>query len=573
MHFRISRKPADLVNYYSLIIFRLKNPAGFIGTSFCEPHYRKKVYTAASQKRSSSLCIVDPARCRTIIDMNVDTHSPLQTRAAPLLEMEGIDKSFPGVQALDNVSLTLEEGEVLALVGENGAGKSTLIKILSGAHPADKGEIRVKGAPLEITSPLSAAKAGIGVIYQEFNLVPSLSARENIFLGREKTRFGLVDHKEERREAASLFEHIGVSIDPDTVLGGLSIASQQVIEIAKALLLKNRIIVMDEPSATLTDTEVRKLFGIIRELKAKGLGIVYISHRLEEVFEIADRVTVLRDGKHVGTHRVSEVSRHDMIAMMVGRSLENEFPSRDASIGGERLAVSGLSWKNRVRNISFTVRSGEVLALTGLVGAGRTETARLLFGAETPDSGAIILNGTPITVRSPRHAIQQGICLLTEDRKSQGLVLELSAQHNFSLPNLHHFSSFGLVQRKKERSRFRHFSESLRIKLPGPDTPVKNLSGGNQQKIVLAKWLEANCDVVIFDEPTRGIDVGSKYEIYLLINRLAQRGTSIIMISSELPEVLGMADRIIVMHEGKKRGEIEDVRNATQEQILKMAIG
>ena len=492
---------------------------------------------------------------------------------SPLLVMAGMDKSFPGVRALREVDLTLQAGEVLALVGENGAGKSTLIKVLSGAHLPDAGTIRIDGESVVIANPIDAQRAGVAVIYQEFNLIPSLSARENIFLGQERTRAGFVRHRDEHRRAVALFDRVGVQIDPDAPCRSLTVAQQQVVEIAKALSLDARIIVMDEPSATLTGQEVTRLFAIIRELRDQGIGVVYISHRLEEVFEIADRVMVMRDGEHVATRLVGDVTRGGLIEMMVGRKLENEFPTRRAAIGEPRLVVRNLSRADKVRGVSFSVRAGEVLALTGLVGAGRTETARLVFGADRPDGGSIELDGERLRIRNPRDAIRHGICLLTEDRKTQGLVLGLSARENFALPNLPQLSRAGFVKRREERDGFARYVNALRIKIPHAEQLTRNLSGGNQQKVVLAKWLASNSEVVIFDEPTRGIDVGAKYEIYLLINELAEQGKAILMISSELPEVLGMSDRILVMHEGRITGEIPDGAEATQEQIMTLAVG
>ena len=494
-------------------------------------------------------------------------------RDAPLLSMRGIDKSFPGVHALNSVDLELHGSEVLALLGENGAGKSTLIKVLSGAHVPEAGEILIAGRRAGIHNPIDAQRAGVAVIYQEFNLVASLSARENIFLGQERSRAGFISHRDERRAAEKLFARLGVGVDPDALCSRLSIAQQQVVEIAKALSLSARIIVMDEPSATLTDQEVGKLFEIIRELRADGIGVIYITHRLDEIFRIADRVMVLRDGEHVGTRPAGQVGRNELIEMMVGRKLENEFPRRSLAVGAERLVVRGLRRGRSVRGVSFNVRRGEVLALTGLVGAGRTETARLIFGADRPDAGAIELDGRAMHIRSPRDAIRNGICLLTEDRKAQGLVLGHSVRENFGLPNLAQFARGGFVSRPAERDAFGRFVQSLRIKIPHDEQLAGNLSGGNQQKVVLAKWLQANCDVVIFDEPTRGIDVGAKYEIYVLINELAAEGKAVIMISSELPEALGMADRILVMHQGRIAGEITDVAAATQEQIMQLAVG
>ncbi|MBA3961533.1 MAG: sugar ABC transporter ATP-binding protein [Chthoniobacterales bacterium] len=492
---------------------------------------------------------------------------------APLLQMRGIDKSFPGVHALRSVDLTLHEGEVLALLGENGAGKSTLMKVLGGAYPPDAGTVTISGKPVTIRNPNEARAAGVGIIYQEFNLVPGLSARENIFLGQEWSRFDFVSQREERRKANDLFKRIGLEVNPDALCRDLSVAEQQVVEIAKALSLNARIIVMDEPSATLTPREVAHLFEIVRELKSQGIGVIYISHRLDEIFAICDRVTVMRDGSCVGSKPIGEIDRSGMIEMMVGRKLDNEFPKDlRRKAGTERLKVRNLRRGRRVKDVSFVVRAGEVLGFTGLVGAGRTETMRLIFGADVAESGEIELDGKLLQIRNPRAAIRSRIGLLTEDRKGQGLVLNQSLRSNFGLPNLSHLSRYGLVDQGKERRDCGGFIKSLQIKTPDQEQAAKNLSGGNQQKVVLAKWLERDCDVLIFDEPTRGIDVGAKYEIYLLINRLAAEGKAIIIISSELPEVLGMCDRILVMHEGQITGEITDVDSATQEQIMQLAV-
>ena len=491
--------------------------------------------------------------------------------SVPLLQMSGIEKSFPGVRALAGVDLTLRRGEVLALMGENGAGKSTLIKTLGGAHQPDTGTIAIDGKQVSLASPVAAIEAGIGVIYQEFNLIPALNAWENIFLGRENSGL-LVARKRERARAAELFEQLGVDVPLDVPCEQLSVAQQQLVEIAKALSQDIRILVMDEPSAALTPQEVEKLFAIIRELQTRGIGIIYISHRLDEIFDIADRITVLRDGAYVGDSPSDEITRDQMIEMMVGRSIDNEFPKQPAKIGDIRLSARGLSRGDSVRDVSFDVRRGEVLGITGLVGAGRTELVRLIFGADRRDSGSISLDGKELRIRSPRDAIRSGICLLTEDRKSQGLVLCRSVRENFGLPNLNQFATAGTIHQKRERSSFAEYVESLSIRIPHQEQPARNLSGGNQQKVVLAKWLQQNAKVLIFDEPTRGIDVGAKHEIYQLMNRLAENGTSIIMISSELPEVLGMSDRILVMHEGRITGEITDMPSATQEQIMEMAI-
>ncbi len=492
--------------------------------------------------------------------------------SSSLLEMRNVSKTFPGVKALENVDLHLSGGEVLALLGENGAGKSTLMKVLGGAHKPDSGEILINDERVEIHSPSESQAAGIAIIYQEFNLVPGLSAADNIFLGQEQTRAGFLRRGEERRKSRELFKRLEIDIDPDELCSNLTVAQQQIVEIAKALSLNARILVMDEPSAALTNREVDRLHAIVRELRTQGIGIVYISHRLDEIFAVCDRITVLRDGRHVGEKPVSEVTRQSLIEMMVGRELKDEFPPRNSELGDTRLKIEGLNRGRAVQDVSFNVRQGEILGLTGLVGAGRTESARLIFGADRRDSGKIFLDGKELKIRKPSDAIAAQIGLLTEDRKGQGVVLPHSVRENFGLPNLDWLSSLGFVNQKEEKKSFGGYVDSLKIKVPHQEQAAKNLSGGNQQKVVLAKWLARNCEVLIFDEPTRGIDVGAKYEIYRLMNNLAAKGKSIIMISSELPEILGMSDRILVMHEGRITGEITDVKNATQEQIMDLAV-
>ncbi|MBD3672589.1 MAG: sugar ABC transporter ATP-binding protein [Planctomycetaceae bacterium] len=487
--------------------------------------------------------------------------------------MRGIEKTFPGVKALAGVDLKVHGGEVLALLGENGAGKSTLMKVLGGAHQPNCGTISIDGVETSFPTPHASQKAGISIIYQEFNLIPAMTVRENLFLGRESTVGSFVRRRDESAQARALFERMGVDINPEALCRDLSVSQQQVVEIAKALSQEARILVLDEPSAALTNAEVERLFEIIRDLKNRGLGLIYISHRLEEVFEIADRVSVLRDGAHVGSANIDELNRDKLIAMMVGRELTEEFPPRDVERGEPLLEVEHLSRGDLVRNVSFTLHRGEILGLTGLMGAGRTETARLIFGADARDSGTIKLKGRELKIEHPRDAIAARIGLLTEDRKTQGLILKHSVRENFGLPNLDRYSSGGFVKRSEESAEFGLYVDRLRIKIPHSEQPAAHLSGGNQQKVVLAKWLARNCDVLIFDEPTRGIDVGAKHEIYQLMNELAAEGKGILMISSELPEVLGMSDRILVMHNGEIVGEIDDVPSASQEQILELAMG
>ena len=469
------------------------------------------------------------------------------------------------------IDLDLFQGEVLALMGENGAGKSTLIKILGGAHKPSSGEVKIENTQIDISSPQHSQELGIGIIYQEFNLVPHLTVRENIFLGKAKSKSGFINRKEEDRIAKELFSKIGIKIDTNAYCKELSTAEQQIVEIVKALSSDVRVLVMDEPSASLTPQEVEGLFKIIRDLQKQGIGIIYISHRLDEIFDIADRVMVMRDGEYIGSKPMQDITRQEMIEMMVGRKVENEFPKHYHNIGQVKLEVSNLNSKD-VKNVSFKVHAGEVLGMTGLVGAGRTETVRLIFGADKFQNGSIKLNGSELKIKSPRDAIKNGICLLTEDRKGQGLVLMHSVRENFGLPNLDSFSTAGFLKAKSERNAFSSFIDNIKIKIPHQEQLAGNLSGGNQQKVVLAKWLQRNCDIIIIDEPTRGIDVGAKYEIYMLINELAKQGKAIIMISSELPEILGMSDRILVMRNGEISAEIKDVKNATQEQLLEYAI-
>jgi ribose transport system ATP-binding protein len=493
---------------------------------------------------------------------------------APALEMRNISKQYPGVRALDDVSLSVGVGEIHALLGENGAGKSTMMKILAGAQSKDGGEILLNGQVVQIDSPQKAMSLGISIIYQEFNLVPYLSAGENIYLGREPRAAipGFVDFKKLYADAQEVLNKLGVKIDARAPVNTLSVAGQQMVEIAKATSKKSKIIVMDEPSATLTDHELRALFRLMLQLKSEGVSIVYISHRLEEIVEVCDRATIMRDGRHVTTRDVKDLTREEIIRLMVGRELKDAIPKVAAEQGDVALEVKHLTRKGVLHDVSFTVRKGEVLGIAGLVGAGRTETARVIFGADPIDSGTIEVFGKPVRIKSPQDAIKHGIGLVTEDRKQQGLVLGMAVRENTTLANLDFLSSLGFIRRGQEREVAEKYRGDLAIKTPNIEQTVHNLSGGNQQKVVLAKWLFTGSKILIFDEPTRGIDVGAKSEIYKLMNELAKNGVAIIMISSELPEVLGMSDRIIVMHEGRLTGELSRA-DATQEKIMHLATG
>lgn len=490
-----------------------------------------------------------------------------------ILHMRQIRKTFPGVVALDNVDFELKRGEVHILLGENGAGKSTLMKILSGAYQKSAGQILFDGAEVEIKNPKHAQTLGISTVYQEFNLIPHLPIGENIFLGREPVRFGgVIDRRAIVDEAKSALTALGLTIDPRRLVKNLRVAEQQMVEVAKALSLDARILIMDEPTAALTEHEIGELFATIRKLKEKGVAIVYISHRLEELFEIGDRVTVLRDGRSVGTYDVREMSKSELIRLMVNRDLTDLFPKEHASRGPEVLRVESLSTMGGLKDISFSLHKGEVLGVAGLLGAGRTELARAIFGLDHISSGSIYVNGVARKMSSPRSAIKSGLGFLTEDRKSQGLVLPLSVERNLCLSSVDKFSSWGVMNTKKEREAARRYTEELRIKTPSLDQKVVFLSGGNQQKVVLSKWLCSEAEVFIFDEPTRGVDVGAKAEIYQLMNRLTAAGVAIMMISSEMLEVLGMSDRIMVMRGGRIAGEFS-AEESTQERILQCALG
>lgn len=490
-----------------------------------------------------------------------------------VLKLEHICKEFPGVVALDNFNLEVRSGEVHVLLGENGAGKSTLIKIISGAVSKTAGTVLIDGCPTEIQNPKHSLDLGIATIYQELNLVPELTVAENIFLGREyMTKWGFIDTGRMFRDAREILSGLGVDIHTERKITDLGIAQQQMVEISKAISMDCRLLILDEPTSALTNQEIQQLFMTIRRLKQNGVGIIYISHRIDEIFEIGDRVTVLRDGKLVGTHDIASVDSEILIQLMVDRKLKDQFPKQKTVKGEESLRVESLSRKGVLKEIYFSLHKGEILGICGLMGSGRTELARAIFGADPIDSGDIFLNGTKVEIKSPRKAIELGIGYLSEDRKLQGLILKLSVAKNISLPNLDAVSSSGMISAQSERQLSEHYLKELQIKATGPDQLVQLLSGGNQQKVVISKWLACHSDILIFDEPTRGIDVAAKVEIYLLMNQLVARGASIIMISSELPEILGMSDRILVMRQGQIRGEFMP-ENTTQEKLLKCGLG
>jgi ABC-type sugar transport system ATPase subunit len=501
----------------------------------------------------------------------------LSTSGAPLLlEARGISKRFGGIQALDDVSLSLHAGEVMALAGENGAGKSTLIKILAGAYQKDAGEILIDGQVVEIPSPAEAERLGIAVIYQEFNLTPNQTVAENVFLRDPKRRAGLlgrlnlIDKGARRVATAELLAQVGSDVDPDTRVSTLSVAHQQLTEIAKALALNARILIMDEPTSTLPDDEVDTLFGIVEQLKARGIAVVFVSHRLEETRRIADRVTILRDGRNAGAGLVVETPDVEIIRAMVGRTIDTLYPKTETTPGEVVLSVRGLTRAGALSNVSFDLRRGEVLGLSGLVGAGRTEIARCIFGADRLDSGTITLDGRPVVIRSPEQAVRLGIGYVPEDRKLQGLFQEMTIRDNIAMSVLHQMTRGGFVDRAAVRAVVASYRDRLQVRPPDMEILVSRLSGGNQQKVALAKWLALRPRVLILDEPTRGIDVGAKAEVHALIDELAHEGIGIILISSELPEVLNMSDRILVVAEGEIVGELSR-EEATQERILELS--
>lgn len=488
-----------------------------------------------------------------------------------IVTMTEIDKRFPGVHALKKCNFELKKGEVHALIGENGAGKSTMMKILTGVFQKDEGSICYKGKEVHIPNTKAAQEIGIGIIHQELNLMPDLTVAQNIFIGKEPMKCGglLCDDRKLNRNAKALLDSMNVDIQPETIVESLTVAQQQMVEIAKALSFQSEVLIMDEPTAALTESEIEELFRIVHDLKMKGVAIVYISHRMEELKKICDRVTVMRDGQYIATREMNEVTIDEIIHMMVGREIFEEVretvEEEDATTV---LEVKNLNRGRHVKNVSFRLKKGEILGFAGLMGAGRTEVARCIFGADIMESGEIYIHGQRVHIRSPKDAVERGIGYLSEDRKRFGLVLGLDVESNIAMAAMERFkNSFGFLKTEESKKNCEEFIRTLRIKTPSGKQLVQNLSGGNQQKVVIGKWLTRDCDILIFDEPTRGIDIGAKSEIYKLLNDLAEQGKSIIMISSELPEILRMSHRIMVMCEGRITGELK--RNeATQEKIM-----
>lgn len=489
------------------------------------------------------------------------------------LEMLGVTKTFSKVTALDHVNLRVKKGETHALIGENGAGKSTLMKVLSGVYKPDAGTIKINGEEAAIKNPKDAIAKGVSIIYQELSLVPELNAIKNIMLGQERSKAGFINFKEENEIAIKYLDYVSHgAFDYKTPVKNLSVAQQQMVDIAKSLSYNSNIIVMDEPTDSLTNNEIEVLFQIVRQLKKDGITVIYISHRLEELFILCDRVTVLRDGQYVADENIPDIDKDWLISKMIGRDLKDTFPPRHRQTGNETvLEVEGLTGE-RYRNISFQLKKGEILGFTGLVGAGRTEVLRGIFGADKVQSGSIKIMGEPAKIKGPNDAVKYGLGFATEDRKAQGLFLNQDIKNNITMPALDRVSKGGFVNKKKDLSLADKYFKDLKVVSPDMDKVCKFLSGGNQQKVVLAKWLASECKILFLDEPTRGIDVGAKYEIYLLMDRLVQEGVSIIMISSEMPEVMGVADRVLVMHEGNMSGELS-YEEFSEESIMKLASG
>lgn len=489
-----------------------------------------------------------------------------------VLEMKGITKSFPGVNALQDVNLTIKKGEVHGIVGANGAGKSTLMKVLSGVIGCDAGEIYFKGQRANFTSPLAAQQSGIAIIHQELSLVPTLSIAENIFLGRLYGKPHKIDWKRVYEEAATLLKQVGSNLNPRTIVRDITVAQMQLVEIAKALSFNADLLIMDEPSAVLSGPELTHLFDTISRLASNDVTIIYISHRLEEIFNICNRVTIMRDGQVITSKNVVDIDRDEIIRGIVGRDLKEEYPPREnVDIGEVVLSVKSLSVQHRLHDISFSVRSGEIVALAGLVGSGRTEIARCIFGADTYDHGEILFKGAPAHIKHPRRAISLGIALVPEDRKSHGLITKFPLRLNFTMAALKKVGRNGFIRNKLEREVSKGLVEQLNIKTPSIEQITSNLSGGNQQKVVVAKYLFSDAEVLILDEPTRGVDVGAKREIYWVIRELVRRGKSVILISSDWDELIALSDRIVVVHEGKIKGEISGP-DATADRIIQLAL-
>ena len=496
----------------------------------------------------------------------------IQTEENDILVLRNVSKSFPGVKALSNVNLDLKRGEVHALIGENGAGKSTLMKILSGAYKKDEGQIFIDGKEVSIESPRMAEQLGIAIIYQELNLMNGLSVAENIYIGRQPKKRGAISWKTMYKQAQLLLDSLGISIDVKRKVGSLSVAQQQMIEIAKAIGLDAKVVIMDEPTSSLTTQEIQILFSIIKRLKKQQVSIIFISHRLDEIFEISDRLTVLRDGQYIGTKNTKDTDRNELISMMIGRELTQQYPARESRIGDILLQVKNLSGVTKIKDVSFEVHRGEVLGFAGLVGSGRTETMRLIFGADTRKSGAIILNNKEIRANNPRNSIRSGIGFVTEDRKGEGLLLPFTVSFNISLIAIEKIKKWRILNMKLDIEAAKKYVDELRIVTPSVRQKVVFLSGGNQQKVVLSKWLFSDSEVIIMDEPTRGIDVGAKREIYEIINRLASEGKAVIVVSSELEEVMGICDRILIMREGSVAGEVMK-EDFSQQLITEYAVG
>jgi len=489
------------------------------------------------------------------------------------IEMRGIDKSFGSNQVLKQAGFTLESGEVHALMGENGAGKSTLMKILTGVYTKDAGTVLVDGKEVNYKNPQEAEKAGIVFIYQELNVMFDLTVEENLFMGKEiHGKFGICDKKAMQKKAQEALNTLGVNISPKTVMSELSVGQQQMVEICKALMADAKVIIMDEPTAALTQSETVALFKVIESLRKKGVSMVYISHRMEEIFELCDRITVLRDGSYIGVKNIPETNMNEIVKMMIGREIGERYPSRDVKIGKEVLKVKGLTRKGTFHDVSFSVRAGEVLGVSGLMGAGRTEIMQAIFGNLSYESGTIEIDGKEVKISNPRQAMEHGNGFITEDRKTEGLMLDKSIRENISLCNLGRISKSSVISKEAEKDMVAEAIKDLHIKCFGPFHECNNLSGGNQQKVVLAKWILTNPKILILDEPTRGVDIGAKKEIYNIINKLAAQGVAIIMVSSELPEVLGMSDNIMVVREGEVRGIIS-YEEANQERVMTLATG